>query len=546
MSRWLAERRRRAGVRRPDGQGGFGLVEVVVSITLFGLAAAGITPLLIGGLRASAATKLETQAKNLGQQRVEVMRNLPFHVARQNGQYLDVLDIYYRDVTPTGALATNDVCTSRTYAAGTYTCRIASLGGQFSRFSQRVDTQFLDANGALVTPPSTYDSQTVDADRPVSNLLGVTVTTSWTQGAKTESATVRTKIANAGGGNVLLRANARIAALTVTSQLASPDGGATQGDQVQLQGGLVSTDGAQSTGSNAGLSVVAALAQTTSGASVRGASLSLNAPPAAAGASPTAGPQTLAGGDCSLACFATTAVSGDQNASVGSGLPKVSTKTSQVNASLRRNGSNYYRGYSFSNAAPSATDPALGLTGAMVSGGTGSTSEVLAGSGYLDATGSGAGAVGSGGTVTVETLQLFPTQLAPGGVVQLSLSASLDCTSGAGSTAVSPTWSGTVSYFSSPDGVSGSYVALPVGAGQPALPDPATLTVAPGVALSTWISAWSALTGPAAVVQSVGRQARGVVPAVVSILTQPTRAGDPTSALNVAAGSLSCLAEDNR
>src|SRR4051794_11546119 len=73
----------------------------MVAITLVSLAAAGSIPLLIVGMKAANTSKLNTQAKNLSQQRMESMRDLPYHVDRQNGPYVDLLDIYYTNVSAT-------------------------------------------------------------------------------------------------------------------------------------------------------------------------------------------------------------------------------------------------------------------------------------------------------------------------------------------------------------------------------------------------------------------------------------------------------------
>src|SRR3954466_2420663 len=70
----------------------------MVAITLVAIAAGGAIPLLIVGMKAANNSKLQTQAKNLAQQRLESMRDLAFHVDRQNGPFVDLLDIYYTQV----------------------------------------------------------------------------------------------------------------------------------------------------------------------------------------------------------------------------------------------------------------------------------------------------------------------------------------------------------------------------------------------------------------------------------------------------------------
>lgn len=541
MSRSLGDRLRR---RLTEADAGFGIVETLVSMLIFGIVAVATLPMLLGGLTAGRTAQLNLQGKALGQERLEQMRNLPYHVARQNGQYLDVLDIYFRDTQATGVLAPADKCSARSYDAttSTYSCTITGLGSDYGLFSQVVKTQFLDFERNVVTPPAGYTSQTAGMDSPVANLLGVTVTTSWTQAGRVRSFPVRSNIANAQADDSLIRAAVQSSALKVTSELAG-------GDLLQFEGGLVSSEGSLTTGSTASLSVAVARAAQASGASVTGATLSLNAPPAAAGTSPSDADGQL-DGTCNIVCFGQTGVSGDQQVTVNSGQPKVSLATSPVTGTLRRTGANVFRGFTYNNAALAVTNPALQLTGAMVSGGIGSTTEVLSGAGYLDATGTGATAVRSGSSVAMPVLELFPTSFAPAGVVQVVLNqASLMCSSGGGSVGVVPTWVGQVRYWSA---AANAYVALPLAPGAAALLDPRDIEVLPAsptssaTKLSTWIAAWTALTDPATVVTSAGKQAKGEISSVLSILTTETRFADPTSALNIAVGSLSCLAEDNR
>ena len=55
--------------RRDDA--GFTLVEVLVALLLLSVVMVSVLPLIISTLRATALTKVQTQAKNLGQERLE-------------------------------------------------------------------------------------------------------------------------------------------------------------------------------------------------------------------------------------------------------------------------------------------------------------------------------------------------------------------------------------------------------------------------------------------------------------------------------------------
>lgn len=557
MYRSLADRLRRGG----DDEG-FGLVEILIAMTIFSIVSISTAPLMLGGLKAGRAAQLNLQGKALGQERLEQMRNLPFHVARQNGQYLDVLDIYFRDLQATGSLATNDTCAARSYDAGTktYSCTINNLGSDYRAFRQVIRTTFLDFQRGTVTPPAGYNSQTSGADSPASSLLGVAVTTSWTQSGRSSSFTLRSQIANAQADENAISVAVGTAALTITSNVAN-------GDILKLEGGLVNGEGSLTTGSRASLNATTARAGFSSGLSTTGASLSLSAPPAAVGTSPFDSNGHMLDDTCTFACFGQTSVSGNQAVTVALGQPQVSSSSDPVVSSLRRTGSNTYRGFTYGNALSAAVDPLLRLAGPMISGGIGSTTEVLNGSGYLDAAGSGGTAVRAVGTAALPYLELFPTDFAPNGVVQVALtSSSLGCVSGGGTGSVAASWAGAVRFWQQ-TGVDGSglptggYVSTALAPGGADLPALTSLVLkadanndgivdtntAADISLSRWVQAWSALTDPSEAATSSGRRSTGVISAVVSVLTSPTRGtADETSAINLAVGSLTCHAEDSR
>src|SRR5690242_7763217 len=148
----------------------------LVALILVALAAGGAVPLLIVAAKASATSKLNTQAKNLAQWRFESMRDLPFHVDRQNGPFVDLLDIYYTNLGTTPATRTraNEIEVGHWVASGAsgpdpsgpfYQVKVASVPG-YPAFSQTIDTQFLTVTGASVPAASFsgYDSQTEGHD----------------------------------------------------------------------------------------------------------------------------------------------------------------------------------------------------------------------------------------------------------------------------------------------------------------------------------------------------------------------------------------------
>lgn len=506
---------------------------------LFMLAAVASAPFFVGALASSATARLNLQAKAVGQERIERMRNLPFHVGRQNGAYIDLLDTYFRDVntTATGAANANDVCSSRIYLAAskTYECTISNLGTGVNGFSQLVRAQFLTSSRSVVTPPVGYTTQTAGADAPPSNLLFVEVITRWSDQGRAKSFPVRTQIANEGEDIAYLRASVESTGLRVQGNLSG-------GDVLEMRAGLVTADATLTTGSRVALGTAPARVSRASGGTLTGALLSLTAPPDTAGTSPT-GAEGRLGGNCDLACFGTSAVSGDQTLSISNGLPRASLAANPATGALNRiSGVPGDPGLVYSNVQPSLVDTLLGLTGPIISA-VGGSATVARSTGYLDGTGGGSTAVRSSSTVSVPRVAISPTGFAPAGVVQLELtSASMTCTSGAGSASVSTAWSGKVRWMTP----AGNYNEVELKPGGAGLPNPATTLVRAGEPLSKYVSAWSATTSAASADTSSGRTARGDLANVVTVLTTNTRAGDDTSPITISLGALSCLAEDNR
>ena len=100
MSRSTTDRPARALRRRPADEG-FSLVEVLVSMLIFAVITAGVVPLIVSSLQASVVSKMDTGAKNLSQQRFELVRNLPSasSTTRADPTPRDVLDIYFPRTT---------------------------------------------------------------------------------------------------------------------------------------------------------------------------------------------------------------------------------------------------------------------------------------------------------------------------------------------------------------------------------------------------------------------------------------------------------------
>lgn len=166
--------------RRSREDGGFSLIEIVVAMGLLMVVLTASLPMMLSMLRSTVTTKMNTQGKNLAQERLEQLRDVRFHVDRQNGPFLDLLDLYFTNAkssgTPTTITSGAGTLTGRYLASGTsngiaaplYEVSTGNLPGA-GQFSQVVLAQFLGANGAVL-PASQYqdlyDSQLVGSDAP--------------------------------------------------------------------------------------------------------------------------------------------------------------------------------------------------------------------------------------------------------------------------------------------------------------------------------------------------------------------------------------------
>lgn len=90
-------------LRRPSG--GFTLIEVVVSISVFAIITVGLTPLLVSSVRGAGLSRSYTIAKNIGSDAMEGARGLPYFVQNTQAsspQKKDLLDMYFPDLVASG------------------------------------------------------------------------------------------------------------------------------------------------------------------------------------------------------------------------------------------------------------------------------------------------------------------------------------------------------------------------------------------------------------------------------------------------------------
>lgn len=552
-----------SSVRRRTGpDGGFTLVEVLVAITLLGLVAAAVLPLLLVGARASTVVKHEAVAKNVAQERLEQMRQLAYQVDRQNGPFIDLLDYYYPNLAPavgTGAGWVPETSTSRLPGEPTtgafYRVVFAPVPGS-PDYRQTVASQFLGANrvpvpqAAFSTAPNIYSSATSGFDAAPSNFLGVTVITSWTVSGTPKRFEVFTQIADQGRKDSLIASQAQVTALRVDS--AAPDGSA-----LSASAGDVNVDGRLSDGSSAAVKAEAGRASSGSTSPVLAANQEAFSPTTAPAGTPTLSAITT-GTACGYGAFGRSEVTGI-SASTNGGLPKVpvdvgtaTTPATTASASLMANSGGGCGTFGFGNLSTSYSS-ALMLRSAVplvnVPDYPSGSSAVLSGRGWINANEETAATpfVGAGGSASmVEEVHLMPATFVAdgGGVVSVRLeSAALTCLSTGAAPVAS--YKVVIRYW---NGTSRQTLLTHTWSSTSPVADPlATLNLAAypvygTKTLADYVGSWSFAT---ALSEGSTNGVAGL-DAAFRVTTTPVRDGDATSSLGLRLGSLACVADDNR
>lgn len=570
--------------RRRHREDGFTLVEVMVALGLLTVLLVASLPVLVGVLRTGVATMLETQGKNLAQERLEQIHDLRFHVDRQNGPFLDLLDLYYTHAT--AGRASTTLLVAGTALTGEYVATGGGLDGEppapyyrtstgplpgSPAFSQRVLTQFLAADGTSL-PRSRfeggYDSQVVGRDRPPGLLVAVTVITQWTADGTARTLSAYTRLTDGRPQEPLIQTQARGVAVEISSTGAD---GAT----LQLQGGVVSVDGAQSSGSSVSGYAAGARARRSGAADVTGSAGQFALPAQGPLVSGLAVPQS--GPGCSWYGMGATSVA-DVTGDVSLGLPRAPADVDSgglepevLSASVLRTGGGGCGQLSYDNTAGGGlprTDLPSGPPFVQVADGAASGPGVRA-AGYVTATALSAPVqqTSSGARAsTADPVVLFPGYLPPQGqepergLVSVQLTAArLDCASGTGGTPGTVTgsytltlrWWGAASPLAAPTRQSATWQYDSSTASDPVLQpgsavwDPASTYVA-GRPLAELVSGDLA---PGGVTEGATNGLRGFAEGVLTLTTAPTLSNEHAagfSAVTVVLGRLTCVADDQR
>ena len=559
---------------RPDAEGGFSLIEILVAITLLGLLGAAIVPLLITGLRASVIAKLDTGAKNLSQQRFELMRNLPFRIAYDPAisTGVDMLDTYYPNLTPpSGGFTTPGYVTTQARRPGEPTTGafyrakfVQALGG--TNYTEYVASQFLTPDTTpkvAVTPPVDYSTTTIN-DRAPSTLLGVTVVTEWVYGTKSKRLTVYSEISDVAPGPPLVSLQARATALRIASTVGL---GVDQTDLL-LESGVLNIDGGLSSGANAAATATGGFASSTPGVRINGASLSRNAPPDAAAASasdPNSHDLTWQG---DLVARVPRSSVDSVAAKTSFGEPIAGTSTTPIKSTSLGTFDMRFTNMPNIDNSKFGFDPTTYYIARQPAG---ASTQQAQSTGYAGSVGGTAHSASVALTASTSVVEVLQTQFAPSGLVQMELTnSSLTCASNGTTASSTPAYNArirflTYTYNALAPTLSTNYAwSAWTALSSAQVSDPlATVNLTPGVGgvpvgywngeiryLGEYVQGVSSLTAggltAATVASPDGNRMEARPSALVNLSTVPMRSGEPLSAVNVGLGALSCVAEDNR
>lgn len=576
---------------RPTSSSGFTLIEVVVATAMLALVMLLVAPQVIIGLRSTGISRDVTQSKGVAQAKIEEIRNLPFYVGRAAGDYLDVLDTYYRNtaapsVTPacastltalppvswTGYVSTSGTRCPWEPAAGPFYRKVINpvAAPGLGVFAMSVSTQFLSGSTppAAVAPLPGYDSQTGIKDVPPASQVGVTVSVFYRSSGKVRHVTTYTQVERGSPVTPLIDVAAKATTLSVSSA-------AENGTGMAANVGVLNLVGEVFTGSRTVTTAAGTVGTTTLGEQASGALLNLVAPTDKTTTGTSGIPGQLSNG-CEWVCFGSTRVR-DASALSSSGLPRAGTPTAPIRVEIpngtTRNGFQFANGSTGSRLRLAAGQPMVSIdtseTGTMegvrncdITNVSVPTEQVyLAGTGYLHTSAGATPGVHACATAQANTIQLFPTSFAPKGVVRITLTkaeaqCSVSLSGGTRVPAARAKFEATVRYMTA----SGYVTAGTISSGNTTDPLAAvpldTSVGVGGLTLGDYISSWRSLTTNRVVQTAAGRTARVDLQGVVNIITQPTREGilsgvgvllqDPTSAISLNIGTLSCQAGDHR
>ncbi|MEK7817139.1 MAG: prepilin-type N-terminal cleavage/methylation domain-containing protein, partial [Actinomycetota bacterium] len=189
-------------------ESGLSLIEIMAAIMIFMVVAAGVAGTLISGLRGTAHAGMATMGKAAAQEQVEEMRGRVFYVPYDTDPTvgttadIDLLDRYYPDVLTAPSTSIDERTGLHWTGWYTYTGGDAYYTMESSPdddgIVRTIETRFVDDSLSVIIPPADYDTDAQDVDAPPTNLVKVTVTTTWQYRGDEKTYTLDTLISGTG------------------------------------------------------------------------------------------------------------------------------------------------------------------------------------------------------------------------------------------------------------------------------------------------------------------------------------------------------------
>lgn len=572
------------------------MLEIVVAIAIFGVTMAALGPQMIGSMRASGTAKLVSQAKGVLQGQLDAMRTLPFRVSPSAGDHRDLLDTYYRDLTPppvvppcgaetpaepstawTGYVSPgNPARCSYEQAAGAFYRKVIGPGsaGLPAGFAVVLNTGFMAATVSplVVAPNAGYTSQLAGADRPPSSQVGVTATVLYSAHGRWKPITAYTQIASRTASETRIKLGARATAVEIGAAGIS-------GESITLTGGQLELNGSLSTTSQARANLSAFGAASAVSGRREGAAVAVQAPYT------NAVPIYAEAGDLASACTATCWAPSSIPAFIAAaehGLPRAGVPGSPgqlmpvqtgVPETLTRTG------FQFRAATPAlpglsstllSMDPlGAGSAGTAVNGlyncafPVTAAASHLAGSGFLNSTDETTAAnplsVEACAGAHADVIRVLPTSFAPEGLLRITARSAARCRVAglAHVPSADVSYRAEVQYWTWTSGVygisagHGQYVSAgvitPDTTSDPLAAISLTTPVTDTAVLGDYVESLTGLTSDRVSLSASGHVAEVTVPALVALQTRPVAgAAHPETGVSVSVGAASCRAEDNR
>lgn len=580
---------------------GFSMVEVLVCLALVAVLIVTVLPNVIAGIKANDAARRSTQMKAIASAEAELMRNLPFHVNPDAGEYIDLFDRYFTNITPAGATPTCtntegrylalETTTSGYVAPGDARCDYELDGPMYRQVRTVADDPDLDGFVVVVntqfvtgaTPPTplepsaTYNTQEQGRDRPAAAQVQALVSVIPENIDVRQPVTTSTQISRTVQSAARLIGAVDATALEVSTY-------ARNGVPATATAGLISINGSVTSASVINTVQSSVSASTGTGAREDGAATAASAPPAYTLPVGSDSGGSLTTGGCNFICWGGTGTSGGQ-LSATDGLPNAGTPAAPLQAYIKTPGTS--GGYAFQfSAGPNTTyipslrlnlplvrlkQNAIGMSTTTSCAVVDSGTQVRAGAdGWFTSTDDSdyLNPLRADGCTTARTapVAVMPTDFAPDGVVRVQLrSLTARCTvSGYGHTpdasynyeALVQRWtpSGYVTVDTvTPDDTTDKLAQLNL----------ATTPVGTYGFLGDWIDSWSAVTPEVITVTESDGVAQVKIQGVVNILTRPLRYrtnnvgdlinnafGNPQvdtdSSMSLTLGAASCTTKDAR